>query len=73
MNSIPQESQDRERPFGGSDDPVGRLNPRADVGRPTAEMLLALPKFVTGKDIFYGVPVPFRVQQNKQPSNSEAD
>lgn len=33
-----------------------RLNP-PDIGRPSAEMLLSLPKFITG-DIMFGKPIP---------------
>ncbi|PAP91394.1 hypothetical protein CIT31_32480 [Mesorhizobium wenxiniae] len=33
-----------------------RLNP-PDVGRPSAEMLLTLPKFIVG-ELMFGAPVP---------------
>lgn len=41
-----------------------RLNP-PDIGRPTAEMLLTLPKFITG-EILFGEPIPFSIPSTKQ-------
>lgn len=50
-----------------------RLNP-PDIGRPTAEMLLSLPAFVTG-EILFGDPEPVMywsdgkvVHMNKEPA-----
>lgn len=40
--------------------PVKGIEYTDDLARPTAEQLLTLPRFITG-EIFFGVPVPFKV------------
>src|SRR5262245_57929769 len=38
--------------------------PVAKEERPSAEMLLSLPRFITG-EVFYGAPAPFRVKKHE--------